>query len=183
LSNADDSLFEPLSGPIRPTIFASGIMKRADATAIEIIPANPKQLYIDAANEVIDYAVKCYPQMHDVRIPSVTINFRLPTGALRLDTLVDRFHSGSREFWVSAPGLTAPRQFEFAGRFGHFKVWRFAQQVLMTRTAQIVADWFWIDSTEGQLSAIELGIILKLPALQSHHVFGNKTEAQAYYAQ
>jgi hypothetical protein len=186
MTTADDALFEPFSGPIKKVatgIIASGIMKRPDATAIDIITANPKSLYTDAAVEVMDHAAKLHPQMFDIRLPVMhqPIGFKFPGGAFRLDTLVERFHDGNAEFWVACPGLTPPKQFQFAGRFGHFKVWRFTQQLVSTQVAQFVAEWFWVDSTEGQLSAVELGVLVIHPKLRLHHVFGNRNDAQSYY--
>lgn len=183
MTTADDLLFEPFNTPIisggtgAGSILKTGIVKSKNSTKITIMPANPKQVYTDAANEMIDYAVKCFPTMMDIRKPSN----RIPAGAMRLDTMTDRFHDGVYEFWVSCPSMTQPRQFIFDGRFGNAKVWRFQQSIAGTKIPQFVADWFWIDSSEGQLSAIEIGVILLSQNLRLHHVFASQPEAQKYY--
>lgn len=184
MTSVNDILFEPFSGPILPTATApagatsgTGIVKSKNATNVTIMPANPKHFYTDAANEMIDYAVKCFPTMIDVRKP----NARVPVGAMRLDTMVDRYHDGMHEFWVASPGMTQPRMFLFDGRFGSVKVWRFQQVIAGHKIQQFVTDWFWVDSTEGQLSAVEIGVILLSQNLRLHHAFATHPEAQKYY--
>jgi hypothetical protein len=187
MTSVDDLLFEPITGPstspINSTgssIIATGIMKRPDATAIEIITANPKQIYLDAASEVMDHATACHPHMFDRRNPS-TIS-QVPAAAMRLDDLVYRFHDGEKLFWITCPTLTPPRQCEFAGRFGHLKVQRLAQQLpYKTQVAAFIADWFWLDTTEGQMSAVEIGLLVTQPNRLMHFAFLNKHEAQKYY--
>jgi hypothetical protein len=187
MTAADDALFEPFSGPVIKTagILSSGITKTTNTTTIEINRANPVKIYMDAADDMTDVATRCHPQMFDVRKTTAVANLHNGVaqrlGAWHLSTLVATFHVGQPHFWVSCPHLTQPKRFEFTGKFGHYKVWRFAQKIQTTQIAQFVAEWFWLETTEGQLSAIELGILLMHPTIPLHHLFSNEAEARTYY--
>jgi hypothetical protein len=182
MTTANDALFEPFDAPKFTSSHqpSNGILKRSGTTAVEIMTANPKSLYTDIAAEVMDYACTCFPQMSDVRNAS-TAYAKIPIGALNLIQLVDRFYNGDRTFWVAAHPHTQPHEYEFVGRFGHFKVCRFPQQVATGTIPQFVADWFWLDTTEMQMSAVELGLICVHPKMQFVHMFDNQTNAQRYF--
>lgn len=175
---ADDLLFEPFN-----TVPTTGTSTPVTGNGIVSIPGYhlrvevnrgyPKKVYLDAAKEVMDFAVIHHPNMSDVR----NCKYPLPPGSMNLIDIVDRFYDGDDELWVGRPQAMPPQQFHFQGRFGHFKFWRMPQQFIPSQTV----IWFWLDTGAGQLAAIDLGLLCMHPSLKMYHAFRSQGDATNYF--
>jgi hypothetical protein len=175
--SVDDIIFEPLgktqSGPsVSVSERAAGIIRYPGAVLAEVQYRSSRRVYTDLANEIHDFAVTDMPSLTDIRKEAPRVH-----GAIDLTGLVGRFHDGNEELWVSRPKHMQPGRHRFTGRFGYAKVCK--MPVNMSNLGYIT--WYWIDTDDGQLPAVDLGLLVYHPSHKWWRVFTNKSDAQEYY--
>ena len=176
--SVDDILFEPLDKtPVGPTTSvperAAGIIRYPGALMVEIQPRSARHIYTDIATEINDFAVTDMPSLADVRKPPTP----KPRGAIDLTGMVGRFHDGNEDVWISRPKHMQPSEHRFTGRFGYAKACQMPHN--MGKLGYIT--WYWLDTDNGQLPVVDLGLLVYHPANKWWRVFTNKIDAQEYF--
>jgi hypothetical protein len=171
----DDILFEPLTPltPVHPVVHLNDVIRLPESLSVQVRGSGPKNLYLDLASEVIDHAVAEMPSLTDVR----PANAFKPRGVLDLAQVVDRFYEGTEEIWVSRPKHMPATQQRFTGRFGYIRACK-----LPTNQNKLgYITWYWVNTDEGHLPAIDMGLMVYHPQDKWWRVFSNKSDAADYY--
>lgn len=170
--NANDLLFEPLTNTHSNSKSSLSVLRTPGAIWAEVQAREPKKTYTDLATEIIDHAVSEMPSLTDVRR-----QIARPQGVIDLISVVGRFHDGSEEVWISRPGHMKPESHRFTGRFGYMRACMMPQK--MGKLGYIT--WFWVDTDNGHLPAIDLGLLVYHPGNKWWRVFTNKADATDYF--
>lgn len=170
----DDLLFEPLGTGLaqKGPIAAPSIIRTPGAIWAEVHIREPKKIYTDLATEIIDHAVAEMPSLVDVRKQVAK-----PHGAIDLAGIVSRFYDGAGAVWISRPSHMKPEEHHFTGRFGYMRACKMPQK--HGKLGYIT--WFWMDTDNGHLPAIDLGLLVYHPGDKWWRVFTNKSDAENYF--
>lgn len=173
--NVDDLLFEPItSNPSGMGTAQHSISKSPNCMWVEIIRSSLKQNFINLANEVIDHAARDFPSLIDVRSNKAPI----PKKCLNLVDITDRYYEGQSEIWIARPSIMFPTKLYFEGTFGFLKYYR------MPQSAKVGAKkgfFYWIDTDQGQIAMLDLGILCAHTNISAYHCFTNENDANEYY--
>ena len=176
---ADDILFEPITtsstSPSQglPAGVGGGIIRYPGVVSGQIDTRLPKTLYTDLATEFIDFAVTDLPLLVDIRSPNI-IHWR---GQKNLVDIVERFYDGFDDMWISRPNHMTATLHKFTGRFGLTKACKMPQD----NGPLTVMTWYWIGTDNGQLPALDLGLLVVHPVDKWYRCFTNQADAMNYY--
>ena len=168
-----DILFEPIKNiKSTPSPNVQYIRQTKNTLCVEIEKQIAQQIFSDLAMEVMDHATAGSPELLDVRLPIIK-----PHGVVNLKEIVERFYHGIADMWISRPHHMSATQHKFTGVFGYTKACRMPQQ----HQPLGVLTWYWVDTDDGQLPAVDLGLLVVHPRHKWYRVFTNQTDATSYY--